>query len=243
MHAHPPARRSLYAVAPALGAALLALAVAPQAAQADIIVQLGGSDQAVQDTSYDYLNDDNFLPLGFVGVGVETIKGLRVGLEYQGQTIDSEPFLGVETRLDLDGVFATSRLEASYRDFVTPYIAFGVGAYYVDLLMNIEGEQREQAAWAPGGFATGGVELRIPRRWVHRGLGIDPEGFGKNFTAGLSLELGYNYIGAVEFDALERPEPDKEPEPEDAPLAGQTTRLGELGLDGLMMRFAFQLHF
>ena len=89
----------------------------------------------------------------------------------------------------------------------------------------------------------GGLEFMIPRRYLRSLFNLSHDSMWWDFTTGLALEAGYQHMGTIKFDALERPEPDKKPEPDEELLPADSINYGDIDLSGFTLRFGLHVHF
>ncbi len=215
-------------------------------AYADTSVTLGGSDRLVLDENYDYLVDDDVNRQRFYGammlqVHHEIMDYVSIGAEYQGHRHKGE-LLSSNFTFDTVGLLVMSRLQFPLDgDTFVPYTTLGLGGQHA--LLRVSGtETREQTQWVPMGYGALGIEIHVPRRMVRQLLGNARGSTMGEFTAGFIMELGYAYAGELNWDNLQRPEPDK---PSEAPdlVDSPGTNLGSVDLSGVMMRFGVQARF
>ena len=83
----------------------------------------------------------------------------------------------------------------------------------------------------------------LPRPMIRRMFDVKPSSLWWDFTAGLSLEAGYQTLGVVKFDKLERPEPETKPDPDEELLPTEALDYGAVDLSGFVLRFGLNVHF
>ena len=220
-----------------------ALLVSATAGAESLKFTLGGSDSAVTDTGYDYLDDDNFLTMGQLGADFTFVPGFWVGVEYDWGVRRDNTFGRLDTTLDIDGLLVNARYEYDVASFFSPYVQAGGGFYHLQLGANFGDERREDDAFAGVFHGLVGVEFHVPKKIVRRIFGISKRSTMGDFTFGFMLEGGYRVVTESSFNDLIRPEPDKKPEPEDRPLETEPVRFGDLDLSGVVMRSALVVRF
>ena len=212
-------------------------------ARADFLVSIGGAEQAVTDQSYDYLSEDGFLSDSHLKVQLP-LGPVYLGLEYGWATEEFDPFNDIDTSLELDSLLVTSRFGHEFFDIVEPYVAIGLGFTYADLALSIRQlGRRDQDAWLFNGYAVGGVEAHLPGSLIRSLFGIARGSYAEDLTAGIYVEGGYRFTSTADFDKLERPEPDKEPDPENRQLPTSALSFGSVDLSGVMLRSGLVVRF
>lgn len=225
-------------------AALLLVVTTTAAVSAETLrLSLGGSDAAVTDTGYDYLSDDNFLSMAQLGVDFSPVKGFWVGLEYDWAVKSSSAFPALDTTLDVDGLLVNARYEYDVLSFFSPYVQVGGGFYHFELDAEFGSETREDDAYAGTFIGLIGAEFHVPTSFMRRLFGINKRGWARDLTFGFMIEGGYRLVTNATFDNLVRPEPDKEPEPEDRPIETAPLSFGDVDLSGVIMRSALVVRF
>jgi hypothetical protein len=226
-----------------LAVAGLCLLAASEAGAQELRLHLGGSDAAVTDDAYDYLGEGTFLSLSQLGAEIAPLEGLFFGLEYQWGASAGSAVESLDTTLDIDGLLLTGRYEYAPLSFLAVYGGLGGGFYHLELDATLVGEAREQDRFTGVFQGALGAEVYVPRGILGKIFGLSRRDAGGDLTVGFLLEVGYRLALEADFDKLARPEPDKEPEPEDRPLEAAALDLGSLDLSGVMMRAALTLRF
>lgn len=236
-----------------LASACLLATLAPNQAQAQhLSLRLGGSDAAVTDDAFDFVSDNNFLSLGQLALEASFIDHLWFGVEYQWGREEFSPIKDpnsfgddgtVNNSLDIDGLMLTARGNIDLLDFLSLYATVGGGFYSLEMLTELAGEEREQSHFVPTGMGLVGVELRVPSDWMRSLFRISRRSWASDLSIGVVLEGGYLMAGSADFNKMQRPEFEREPEPEDRPLDAAATSLGTLDLSGVIMRSALMVRF
>lgn len=207
-------------------------------------LRLGGSDAAVTDDSYDFLNsDDSFLSMGHLAAHATFIPNLWIGLEYAWGFEQATPAAGMATEFDIDGLYLSARGQYEVLPFLSPYVSFGGGFHHITLNATIGDEEREQTRVTPAFTGFVGAELHVPRTWLRRIFKTQDHRLLRDLTVGIIFEGGYQWTGTAKFDELARPDFEREPEPEDRPLDANSVRLGEVDLSGVILRSALVVRF
>lgn len=222
----------------ALGCTLLLASTA----QAQMFkLSLGGSDAAVTDDSYDYVDDDPFLSLGQFGAEVSPVENLWLGLEYQWGQAQGEAITQVNLDTELGGAMFTARYEVVPLSFLAAYGRVGGGFLQLDMEADVQLQTYSQSRYIGVGEGAVGVEVFVPRGTLSRVFGFSRRSWAGELTVGLLLEAGYRFTGEAEFDKLERPSVGaQEGEPA---LEVNTLDLGTVDLSGVMMRSALTVSF
>ena len=214
----------------------------PTSAQGLLFVT-GAGDVVVNDSSYDLISRDQFMSPDFISGQVELIPQLYAGLEYSASSEMME-LEGMSTTFQTTGVMAVARLEYELTPWLIPYLQLGVGGFHAEMKLSVYGNSPlEQSVWVPGAVQLGGLELMVPRTFLRRILSVESGSAFWDFTLGLSLEMGYQTAGLIEFDALERPTPDQKPKPEDTMLPIAKLDYGQVDMSGMTLRFGLNVHF
>lgn len=214
-------------------------------AEADTLsLRVGGSDAAITDDSYDFLNDnDSFLSMGQVAAHATFIPNFWFGLEYVWGVEQATPTTGMATEFDVDGLYLSARGQYEVLPFLAPYVSFGGGFHHITLNATLGDEEREQSRVTPAFMGLVGAELHVPRPWLRRTFKTQNHWLLRDLTLGIVFEGGYQWTGTARFNELTRPPFEREPEPEDRPLDAQSIRLGEVDLSGVILRSAFVVRF
>ncbi len=217
---------------------------APQAGARDWHVSLLGAGQVVAAPEFDPLASGDGLVLFQLELGLEIdefVDGLSLELAYQTGGRNAALYTGsrqdLKTGLDLHGV----TLAAVYRHPLTRWLnlsaRLGGSLDFARLRVSSAEAGTLLRHWElarPGGFATLGLELALPRalwrRWLDRPAGDAQAGF----TIGLRIEAGWQLCAPLDYG---RVDPAVEtPEGQDEAIARQPVDLGSLRLDGFLWR-------
>ncbi len=186
----------------------------------------------VRHSSFDALEADDSIAL--VGATVEGGYTLRDAIPIMAQVSYGWAALGEplfeELQMSLEAHSLQIGVMAGYRfwDAMMPYVRAGLTLTWADLSIDGGGDSVEGRSFAPGFYATAGVELALARRWIERAFRTT------QFTIGIRLEAGYTYLGRFEFTE----------ETDESTLVTHTNaQLGTLQLDGATIRLSFLLSF
>lgn len=149
----------------------------------------------VRDRSLDALKADDVLDRGgaALAASLRVVDDLRVGVEvgYAGGRF-SDGLLGTyDTRLVHDTLEAGAWVGYRLWDSLTPYLRFGATVTWARATVRDETQRLGGRDVAAGGYALGGLELTMPRRWFWNAFGSTV------FTLGLLVEGGYVDLGKL----------------------------------------------
>ncbi len=226
-----------------LGLALW-LSAAGEARARDWHLSLLGAGQVVAAPEFDPLAGDDGLAYFQIEGGLEIdelLEGLSLELAYQTADRSASLFSGEQPELTTGLMLHGLSLSAVYRLPLADWLGLAgrLGGSLDFVRLRVAGteagtllERWELAC--PGGFATLGLELSLPRtlwrRWLDRPAG-DPR---SGFTIGLRLEAGWQLRAPLDYGRVEAKT--VAADGEGAAVERRAIDLGRLRLDGFLWR-------
>ncbi len=159
-------------------------------------VGAGFNQMLVRHKSFNILREDDSLVMGRLELSGEMVvwRDLAVGVSgvYHGTAMRSSLFEDFDVSTNVHGFSLTAFTGYTLWEFLFPYVRAGFLGSWVELALQGELGNTSKRSFAPGFTASGGVELRLPRRLALPWL-----------TGGLRLEAGYTYLGKFSFSSHE----------------------------------------
>jgi len=154
----------------------------------------GFNQMLVRHKSFNTLKGDDSMLMGRIEVSGEmrVWRDLAVGVSgfYHGTTMRSSLFEDFDVTTSVHGFSLTAFTGYSFWEFLFPYVRAGFLGSWVELEIRGELGNTSKRRFAPGLAVSGGLELRLPRRFALEWL-----------TGGLRFEAGYTYLGDFSFSS------------------------------------------
>jgi hypothetical protein len=152
----------------------------------------------VRHSSYDAISGDDLLALGTVSLAGELVlfQGLIAGFEagYGGGRVKDKLFEEYPTETTIHSLEVGPWVGYRFWDALMPYARLGFVGTWCELQLTEESTSMTADSFAPGFYASGGLELSIPRRWM---AGVFQS---RVATFGIRFEAGYAYFGELAFE-------------------------------------------
>jgi hypothetical protein len=153
----------------------------------------------VRHPSYDGVSSDDVLARGNVSLSGELnlLRGFTAGFEagYGGGRVEDTLFQEHPTQTTLHSLELGPWVGYRFWDALMPFARVGFAATWGELRLEEDTSATTAGAFAPGFYASAGVELSLPREWMTNVFG------SRIVTFGLRFEAGYTYLGELDFES------------------------------------------